>query len=87
MFFDRSPTPEWPIRRMIGIDGPTIPTNLLAISAQLDQPLFAVVAWLAERLQAAKPEFPLIAFVRLDVVNDRSEGSTSGPLAHFAERF
>jgi hypothetical protein len=60
------------VNRVPRIEWPAIGTHIRKISAQLDEPLRAVVARLAQRLELAEPEPIDVSAMRLDVVDDRS---------------
>lgn len=58
---------------MFGIDGPTVNSDLGMVTAFFDGLFRAVMVVLAQRLQFAKPEQLLVAFVWSDVIADSSE--------------
>jgi hypothetical protein len=56
---------------MIGVQWPSVQSNIWAKATRLDEPLCRVMAPLAQALKRTEPEFVDIAVVRLDVIADR----------------
>jgi hypothetical protein len=55
---------------MARVQWPAIKPDIGTETTRLDEPLRAVVTWLAERLERAEPEFVDVAAMRLDVIAD-----------------
>ena len=71
---------------MARIQRPAIEADIRPETAQLDEPLRAVVTRLAERLERAEPKFVDVAMMRLDVIADcrrRDEAALEAELAQW----
>jgi len=68
------------------IDRPAIEANIRAETARLDEPLRAVVTWLAKRLERAEPELIDVAAMWLDVIADYRRCDDAAIEAKFTQR-
>ena len=71
---------------MIGVQWPSVQSNIWAMATRLDEPLCRVMAPLAQALKRTEPEFVDIAVVRLDVIADRRRRDDAALQAEVAER-
>jgi hypothetical protein len=75
-----------PIDRMIGVQRPTVQSNVRAKSARLDKSFRRIVTPLAQALKRHRPEFVDVAMVRRDVITNFCRSDDAALQAELAER-